>query len=157
MSPDFEYRATACWYSWEDCYILNGAVDNNRNLYIQSEMLLKNTSIEIVANLLETDSKPWINFHPPLREALNNQCNEVNFDIEHLSEIAPLEDLFKCLKAENRLFLSKKVKEVNFANHSNCVKLLLKAFTKELCSLNQGFSGKLATVVQRRNLRYMRF
>ncbi|MBD2303619.1 hypothetical protein [Nostoc sp. FACHB-190] len=152
MYQDFSKKAVACWYTWEDCYILDGKVDENKNLIIESELLLKNSSIEVVAAILADKRNVWTNYHPPLKQALNT-CNQVDFDGQDSRDIQPLEDLFKCLKSENRLFLSREIKEANFANHSSCVKLLLKAFVNDLCGSNQGFSGSIATVIKRKDFR----
>lgn len=155
MSQDFDKKAVACWYSWEDSYILEGRVNESKALIIDSELLLKNTSIEIVAAILAGKNNIWTNYHPPLKQALNT-CIQVDFDGQDSRDIKPLEDLFKCLKSENRLFLSKEIKEANFANHSSCVKLLLKAFTNNLCSKNDGIVGGLGTSIKRKTFRKLR-
>lgn len=126
-------KSVACYYSKAGTCILVGYVNYDRQLVIEKEIKLDSPSIEEVAIALqELEIKPWINKHEPLKHALHERCEEVDFNGEHKSDLEPLVDLLEDLRLEKRMIVPEHI-SIKGTTRTQALQLLVKSLVKPLC------------------------
>lgn len=120
-------KFVACFYTWEKAVILNARIEN-REIFVDTQRVFKNFSIDSISELLEVEKAIWINKHAPLALALKNKCIQIDFQGDDIADENPMLDLFQSLKSQSRFHLSKQIKLLD----TDCLKLLMKATMDEL-------------------------
>lgn len=98
----------ACYYSFSDCQILVGKVDEEGNLIISQGMIHRKIAIaecaKEVINISDYIRRIWTNKHEPLKKALS--ARGVSGEVDFSQEDTELKDLFLSLKHTQKIKMS---------------------------------------------------
>lgn len=104
----------ACYYSFSDCQILVGKVDEKGNLIISEGMLHRKIAIaecaKEVISISDYVRSIWINKHEPFKKALS--ARGVSGEVDFSQEDAELKDLFLSLKHTQKIKMPRNLEAV---------------------------------------------
>lgn len=121
----------SCYYDYDNCVILQGHVDEDRNLVIDNYFEANEIPVEEVVKQIDAFPliKPWVNMWLPLTEALCNVCEIFDFNLQNQTEVSSLLGFFKQLRDEKRI---KYTGDFRKDEEIKALQLLLKAAIKDL-------------------------
>jgi hypothetical protein len=133
----YQYNdAICCYYTWNDCCIMQGVVNWKKELIIVKEHHFSRTSKAEIATIINF-SYPWINRNPYLRDELSG-CYYQDFNDE--SDLVMLDEIGEELLDTGRFIFEPEKTSTKY--RPQCLQMMLKALSYALNSTSHSFGTR---------------
>lgn len=133
----YQYKdAICCYYTWEDCCILQGVVNWKQELIIVKEYHFSRTSKAEIATIINF-VHPWVNKNPYFADKLST-CYYQDFNDE--SDLAMLDEIGEELLDTDRFIFEAEKTPTKY--RPQCLQMMLKALNYALNTTWASFSSR---------------